>query len=556
MRANDPGGGGAGQLERARPQARPARSRSSGEQHWWQRAVIYQIAVKSFQDSNSDGIGDLRGLMDRIDHLTWLGIDAVWLTPIQRSPMRDFGYDIADFCSIDPSYGTLDDFDELLAKLHARDIKLVLDFVPNHTSDEHPWFAQSRSSRSHPKRDWYVWADPAENGGPPNNWLSRFGGSAWEWDDATSQFYYHAFLKEQPDLNWRNPAVREAMAEVMRFWLRRGIDGFRMDASAVLAEDELLRDDPPEPDDPESKPPPQRLRRVFTDDRRETMQHIEEVRAVLDEFDERVLCGEVQGKTDRIGHFYGEKKPRLHLPLNYALLDSGWDALSLQANIDAYLNAIPDDAWPVWVIGGHDKKRMASKIGQAQCRILAMLALTLRGTPFFYAGDELGMEMMPIPKDRIDDPFEKLVPGYDLNRDPERVPMRWDPSPNGGFTSGEPWLPLGPGVETRNVAAFKRDERSLLALYRRLIALRRREAALTQGKQVPLRSRNDVLAFKRTLGADEIVIVLNTKHEPRRFDIQGEGMLLLSTYLDREETRTSSSLLLRPDEGMLIKLDT
>jgi len=555
MRANSLGGGGAGHSERFRSQAQPAVSQRSGEQRWWQRAVIYQIAVKSFQDSDGDGIGDLRGLIARIDYLTWLGVDAVWLTPIQRSPMRDFGYDIADFCSVDPVYGTLDDFDQLLATLHARDIRLILDFVPNHTSDEHPWFAESRSSRSNPKRDWYVWADPAENGGPPNNWLSRFGGSAWEWDDASGQFYYHAFLKEQPDLNWRNPAMREAMGDVMRFWMRRGVDGFRMDASAVLAEDELLRDDPPEPDHPESKPPPQRLRRVFTDDRRETMQYIEELRSVLDAFDERMLCGEVQGKTDRIGHFYGEERPRLHLPLNYALLDSGWDALSLQANIDAYLNAIPEDAWPVWIIGGHDKKRIASKIGQAQCRILAMLALTLRGTPFLFAGDELGMEMVPIPRDRIDDPFEKLVPGYDLNRDPERVPMRWDSTPNGGFTTGEPWLPLGQGVEIRNVQAFMSDERSLLALYRRLIALRRREPALVRGKQVPLRSRNDVLAFKRTAAADEILIALNTKHEPRRFDVQREGTLLLSTYLDREGARTSNAILLRPDEGMIIKLD-
>jgi len=532
-----------------------ARTHQSAQQTWWQRAVIYQIAVKSFQDSNGDGIGDLRGLISRIDHLSWLGVDAVWLTPVQRSPMRDFGYDIADFCSVDPVFGTLHEFDELLAALHARDIRLILDFVPNHTSDEHAWFIESRSSRSNPKRDWYVWADPAENGGPPNNWLSRFGGSAWEWDELSRQYYYHAFLKEQPDLNWHNPAVRDAMAEVMRFWLRRGVDGFRVDACAVLAEDELLRDDPPEPDKPESKPPPQRLRRVFTDDRRETMRYVEELRAVLDEFDERLMCGEVQGKTDRIGHFYGEEHPRLHLPLNYALLDSGWDAFSLQANIDAYLNAIPKDAWPVWIIGGHDKKRIASKIGQEQCRVLAMLALTLRGTPFFYAGDELGMEMVPIPEDRIDDPFEKLVPGYDLNRDPERVPMRWDGSSNGGFTAGEPWLPLGPDVESRNVEAFKSDERSLLALYRRLIALRRREPALLEGKQVPMRSRNDVLAFKRALGDDKIVIALNTKHEPRGFEMPRGGALLLSTYLDREGTRISSPILLRPDEGVIIKLE-
>ena len=531
-------------------------SEGRGESQWWERAAFYQIALKSFQDSNGDGIGDLRGLIERIDYLAWLGIDAVWLTPFYPSPMRDFGYDISDFCAVNPVYGTLNDFDELVAALRMRGIRVILDFIPNHTSDEHPWFRESRTSRSNPKRDWYVWADSADNGGPPNNWLSRFGGSAWEWDDATGQYYYHAFLKEQPDLNWRNPAVREAMAEVMRFWLRRGVGGFRIDACAVLAEDELLRDDPPEPEADESTPPPQRLRRVFTDDRRETMEYIEGFRSVVDEFDHRVICGEVQGKTDRIGHFYGNGQPRLNLPLNYALLDSEWDALSLQANIDAYLNAIPKDAWPVWVIGGHDKKRIASNIGQQQCRIAAMLALTLRGTPFFFAGDEIGMEMVPIPKESIDDPFEKLVPGFGLNRDPERVPMRWNGGDNGGFTSGEPWLPLGPGLETRNVESFKADERSLLSLYRRLLALRRGEPALLEGSQVPLRSRNDVFAFKRARAGEEILIALNTVNEPRKFGWSGEGKLLLSSYLDREGGRVSGPLLLRPDEGVIVKLST
>jgi alpha-glucosidase len=426
--------------------------------------------------------------------------------------------------------------------------------VPNHTSDEHAWFAESRSSRANAKRDWYVWADAADDGGPPNNWLSRFGGSAWEWDEQTDQYYYHSFLKQQPDLNWRNPAMRAAMADVLRFWLRRGVDGFRVDASAVLVEDELLRDDPPNPDYDESMPPPQRLQRVFTDDRRETMTYLEDLRAVIDEFEDRVLCGEVQGKTDRIGHFYEGERPRLQMPLNYSLLDSGWDALSLQGHIDAYVNAIPDDAWPVWVIGGHDKKRIASKIGQAQCRVLAMLALTLRGTPFFFAGDEIGMELVPIPKDRIDDPFEKLVPGYDLNRDPERTPMRWDASEKGGFTTGEPWLPMGSDVASRNVETSRRDPHSLLTLYQQLIALRRREPILASGKQVPLRSLNDVLAFKRSAPEGELLIALNTVHEPRKFHVPQSGRVLLSTRLDQEGATVSGALLLRPDEGVIVKL--
>jgi alpha-glucosidase len=344
------------------------------------------------------------------------------------------------------------------------------------------------------------------------------------------------------------------MGDVLRFWMKRGVDGFRVDASAVLAEDDLLRDDPPNPDTNEDTPPPQRLQRVFTDDRRESMGYIEEIRSVIDEFDDRVVAGEVQGKTDRIGHFYGNAKPRLHLPLNFALLDSPWDALSLQAHIDAYMNAIPEHAWPDWVIGGHDKKRIASKIGQPQARVLAMLLLTLRGTPMLFAGDEIGMEQQEVPPNRVNDPFEKLVPGYGLNRDGERVPMRWDDSPLAGFTSGEPWLPLGKDVATRNVAALQADHSSILWLYRRLIELRRREPAFTAGEYLPLRSRNDVLAYKRVTKALQFLVALNLVHQPRRLDWEGRGRLVLSTYLDRDGTAVREPPLLRPDEGVIIEL--
>ncbi|MBV9969181.1 MAG: DUF3459 domain-containing protein, partial [Xanthobacteraceae bacterium] len=429
--------------------------------------------------------------------------------------------------------------------------RLIIDFVPNHTSDRHPWFLESKSSRAAPKRDWYVWADAADDGGPPNNWLSRFGGSAWQWEDVTGQYYYHAFLREQPDLNWRNPDLRDAMADVLRFWLKRGVDGFRMDASAVLAEDVLLRDDPPDPSASDRTPPPQRLRRVFTDDRPESMIYIEQLRSVVDEFPDRMLCGEVQGKTDRIGHFYGTQRPRLHLPLNFALLDSPWDALSLQATIDAYLNAIPATAWPDWVIGGHDKIRAAEKIGQHQARILAMLLLTLKGTPFLFAGDELGATQVSIPPERTRDPFERLVPGFGLNRDPERSPIRWDATSGGGFTHGKPWLPLGP--PERNVESLRHDPRSILSLYRELIALRRREPALTAGNHEPRRSRNDVLSYARTLETDEIVVALNIAREPRKFLWSGRGTLLLTTHLDQQSHPVEGPIQLRADEGLVIK---
>jgi alpha-glucosidase len=277
---------------------------------------------------------------------------------------------------------------------------------------------------------------------------------------------------------------------------------------------------------------------------------------VVDEFEDRVLAAEVQGKTDRIGHFYGEAHPRFHLPLNFALLDSPWDALSLQANIDAYFNAIPDGAWPDWVIGGHDKRRAAGKVGQPQARILAMLLLTLKGTPFLFAGDELGMEQVPIPPDRAQDPYEKLVSGYGLSRDPQRTPMRWDGTSTGGFTTGDPWLPMGNDVAARNVTRFQADERSLLWLYRRLIHLRRTEPALVAGEQVPMRSRHDILMYTRAWAGEEIVVALNTVHQPRKLEGLGEATLLLSTALDREQMSISGSILLRADEGIIVKIST
>jgi alpha-glucosidase len=520
---------------------------------WWRTAVIYEIAPLSFQDTDGDGKGDLKGIESRVEYLQWLGVDAVWLTPFFPSPMLDFGYDIADYCAVDPVFGTLEDFDRLIGQLHRRGIRLILDFVPNHTSHQHPWFVDSRSSRTSAKRDWYVWADPSPNGGPPNNWLSRFGGSSWQWDEATGQFYYHAFLLEQPDLNWRNAEMRSAMADVLRFWMRRGVDGFRVDASAVLTEDALLRDDPVDPEAGENTPPPQRLQRVFSDDRPDNMRHLEEIRNVIDEFDERLLCGEVQGKIDRIGHFYGNDHSRLHLPLNFALLSSRWDAVSLQATIDAYFNAIPDGGWPDWVIGGHDKQRIASKIGQPQARVLAMLLLTIRGTPFFFMGDELGMERGKVPVEAVQDPFEKLVPGYGLDRDPERVPIRWDATPKGGFTDGAPWLPMGTDTHC-NVVELQKDPFSILNLYRELIRLRKQTPALHSGDYAPLRSQNDILAYERFTATERYRIALNITHEPRRAEIDGGGTVALSTYLDRRSLQLTTPLLLRPDEGVIVKL--
>jgi alpha-glucosidase len=522
---------------------------------WWQRAVIYQIYPLSFQDTDGDGRGDLPGLLARLDYLTWLGVDAVWLGPIYPSPMADFGYDIADFTDVDPRFGTLADLDRLLDALHARGIRLLLDFVPNHTSHVHPWFVESRASRDHPKRDWYVWADPGPDGGPPNNWRSRFGGSAWAWDAATGQYYYHAFLKEQPDLNWRHPQVRAAMAEVLRCWLRRGVDGFRIDAAAVLAEDAQLRDEPPDLDADEGTPPPERLKRVYTNYQPEVLEWLAELRCVVDEFPERVLLGEVEASGDQIADFCGDdQRPILHLPLNYRLLDTPWEAPALAAMIEQYLGALPPSAWPNWVIGSHDKTRVASAVGEAQARIAAMLLLTLPGTPIVFAGDELGLRDVPIPSADSRDPFERQVPGYGLNRDPERAPMLWDARANAGFTTGTPWLPVAGDYVRCNVAVARAEHHSILQLYRQLIALRHAQPALVEGEYTRLSVTQAMMAYARSHADRRLLVVLNMSAAPHTYDLKRSGRVRLSTHLDRGDEGLSHQVALRSHEGLVIAL--
>jgi alpha-glucosidase len=525
---------------------------------WWQRGCIYQIYPLSFQDTNADGRGDLPGILSRLEYLTWLGVDAVWIGPIYPSPMADFGYDITNFTAVDPVFGSLRDFDRLIAALHARHIRLLLDFVPNHTSDQHPWFRESRSARDNPKRQWYIWADAAPDGGLPNNWLSRFGGSAWEWDAATGQYYYHAFLKEQPDLNWRNPQVRAAMADVLRFWLRRGVDGFRVDAAAVLAEDVLLRDDPPNPAADEHMPPPERQKRVYSDTRPEVFEWLRALRTVVDEFPDRVLLGEVDTSGDRLAHFYGDPaRPILHAPLNYRLLDTPWEAAVVARTILAYLDRLPRHGWPNWVLGSHDKKRVASRIGPEQARNAAMLAFTLPGTPIFYAGDELGMHDVPVTVEQSRDPFGRQVSGYGLNRDPERAPMQWDASRNAGFTKGTPWLPIASDYARRNVEGERIDSHSLLTLYRELIALHHAEPTLAAGWYRALRASGDLIVFVRESAGRRLLVMLNLSVQPQRGNLGGErsGRVMLSTYLDRAGERLSDPITLRQHEGLIIALE-
>ena len=502
---------------------------------WWQSGVIYQIYPRSYQDSDGDGVGDLRGIARRLSYLTDLGVDAIWLSPIFPSPMADFGYDVADYTGIDPRFGTMADFDALLAEAHRLGLKLLLDLVPNHSSDRHPWFLESRSSRTNPKRDWYIWRDAKPNGSPPNNWISDFGGPAWEWDAATGQYYAHAFLKEQPDLNWRNPELRAAMLDVLRFWLERGVDGFRIDVLWHMVKHAQFIDNPPNPDWDEGMADMDRVLQLNSTDQPEVHAIAAEMRGVADSFPgDRLLIGEIYLPVPKLMRYYGTPEAPEVQPFNFQLIDAPWRAQALAKLIADYEAALPPGAWPNWVVGNHDRPRVAAKLGEAQARIAAMLLLTLRGFPTLYYGDELGIADVAIPPDRIQDPRELREPGKGLNRDPVRTPMAWDASANAGFTGGAPWLPLHDDWPTRNVAVEADDPRSMLSLHRALLALRRMHRALALGEFRPIATESDVLAYQRVLEDERIVVVLNLSANEQQVALpEGEYHLLL-TSLSRE----------------------
>jgi alpha-glucosidase len=525
---------------------------------WWQRGVFYQIYPRSFRDRSGDGIGDLPGITERLDHLVELGVDALWISPCFPSPMADFGYDVSDYCNIDPRFGTLADFDALVLAAHRRGLRVVLDFVPNHTSHLHPWFLESRSSRAHPKRDWYLWRDPAPDGGPPNNWISDFGGSSWEWDEATGQYYHHAFLKEQPDLNWRHPAVQREMYGVLDFWFRRGVDGFRIDVLWHLVKAEGFPDNPPNPDWNPSLGEMHRVLQRHSTDQPEVHAIASEMRRIADAYGERVLIGEVYLPLERLMHYYGREAPGAHLPFNFQLVEAPWNARGIAKLIADYEAALPDGAWPNWVLGNHDRPRIAARVGEAQARVAAMLLLTLRGTPTLYYGDELGIGRVEIAPSDVQDPRELREPGLGLGRDPVRTPMPWDASDQAGFTTGTPWLPLNADARERNVERQSRDPGSLLALHRRLLALRRAHPALAIGTIELLGGvEDDVLAYVRREGSERLLVALNLGSRARTL-VLPDGVqrlrILASTLSTTVVTTGGERLALRPDEGLVLAL--
>lgn len=447
---------------------------------WWKPAVLYEVYVRSFADSDGDGIGDLSGIVARLDHLRGgpdsLAIDAIWLTPIHPSPLADMGYDVADYRAVDPVLGDLATFDRLVAACHDRGIRVLMDLVVCHTSVQHPWFAVAQSSRSDPHRDWYIWADPAHDGGAPNGWLAAFGGSAWSFDEATDQYYLHTFYPEQPDLNWRNPQVAAAIGDVVRFWRSRGVDGFRVEAFNVALKDESLRENPP-PAGPASLPYGHRQYPLWNTDRPEVIEAAHTLRrAVRKGEPDPLLLGETYVPMERLGGYLGNRPGEaFDLVFDFEFLYAGWDADRLRFVVDRAEGLLPAHGWPCRALSSNDNPRHATRFGERALRAAAVLLLTLRGTPVLYMGEEIGMsDVLPPPGVSFDR----------AGRDACRSPMQWADEPGGGFTTGTPWLPLG-DTHRINVSDQRADSASLLSLYRRLIAERHGSRARRRGPAEP-----------------------------------------------------------------------
>lgn len=532
---------------------------------WYQRATLYHIYPLSFADSNGDGFGDLRGIINHLDYLSTsdgagLGVGAVWLSPIFVSPMADWGYDVADFTAIDPRFGTMADFEELLAKLHERDIKLLLDYIPNHTSVLHEWFRDSQVGKASAKRDWYIWADPAVDGGPPNNWLSHFGGSAWELDEKSAQYYLHTFLPQQPDLNWRNPEVREAMLDVLRFWLAKGVDGFRTDAVMGIIKDAQLRDDPPNPKYvPGVSDPGTKYLRLHSAGQNELSDVLEAFCDVLAAKPGKYLVSEAYLNIQGMQQMYRAcTRHPLHAPFNFNLMTLEWSAAIYRSFIDEYEASLSPNDWPNYVLGNHDRHRLVSRVGPARARLVGLLQLTLRGLPVVYYGEELGLPDTPIAARQINDPLELRVPGFDLGRDPARTPLPWSSETGGGFTAGTPWLPLGPTSWGLDVSSEQKDPESSLSFYQHLIHLRLQSPALTEGDYRSMKVNNEqVYVFLRETEKQRFMIVLNYSNKKEMVTLHGQaGKWVAGTHLTHGDGEPvgPGELELAPYEGRVYEM--
>jgi alpha-glucosidase len=527
----------------------------TSEAPWWQRAVLYQIYPRSFADSDADGIGDIRGIIDRLDHLDWLGVDGLWLSPITVSPNADWGYDVADYCAVQPDLGTMADFDRLVAEAGRRDIRVLLDIVPNHTSEEHPWFVASRRSRSSPRRDWYVWADPTAEGAPPNNWVSSFGGPAWTLDPATGQYYLHNHLSEQPDLNWWNEEVRSEFDGILRFWFDRGVAGFRIDVCNIIIKDALLRDNPPATEDDDFEAQLFGQRPVYSGNRPEVHDVIRRWRRLADSYDTpRTLIGETPVKVPELARFYGDGADELHLAFNFPFISAPLDPVAMRDVVHDTERCLPPGAWPAWTGSNHDMSRFASRWAdgdERKARVALLMLLCLRGTPVLYQGDEIGLEDVPVAKDDLRDPLGVAYFPVYAGRDAMRTPMPWRDGPGGGFTAPgtRPWLPLGPTARC-NVERQRSEPDSMLLLTRDLIALRRRSPDLQTGTYETMTAPDGVWAWLR---GGHTIVVLNMSESDVSLETP-PGQVLIGTDRQRDGEAFVDAVALRGWEGVVAEV--
>lgn len=517
---------------------------------WWRGGVIYQVYPRSFQDTNGDGVGDLPGVMRRLDHIASLGVDAVWLSPITQSPQADMGYDVSDYKEVDRLFGTLEDFDNLVERAHALGLKVIMDQVLSHTSDKHPWFRESRLSRTNSRADWYVWADPKRDGTPPNNWPSVFGGRAWEWNPSRGQYYFHNFLAEQPDLNFHNPEVQDEVLDVLRFWLERGVDGFRLDTVNYYFHDATLRSNPPARRPrhlPYAVNPYDMQEHKFSKSQPENVSFLKRVRALMDEFPGAATVGEVGDSHIglKLMGEYTSGGDKLHMAYTFDMLGNEFSAAHFRGKMKRFFDANVD-GWPCWSFSNHDVDRHISRWarhaldGKALAAQAAALLIALRGSICIYQGEELGLPQADILFEELTDPPGiRFWPQY-KGRDGERTPMPWEPgeAPN-GFSTGRPWLPIKPEHSALNVATENTNPDSTLARYRAALAFRRAHPALIDGDITFFKVNEPVLAFRRTDDVESVVCLYNLSPTTVKITVRGEGTLLLSQAAERRKEKVT-----------------
>ena len=520
---------------------------------WWKNGIVYHVYPQSFKDSNNDGYGDLQGIIQKLDYIEELGIHAIWLSPVYQSPLVDGGYDISDYKNIHPDYGTMDDFRQLLDEAHKRNIRIIMDLVLNHTSDQHPWFLESKSSKENPKRDWYIWHPPC-NGKAPNNWRTNFGKKAWRYDPLTEEYYFHSFFREQPDLNWRNPEVKRVMFDIVSFWLDMGVDGFRLDVINMIFKNYSFQND--------SIKALFSNNRVFNRNQPEVYEVLKEFRLLLEQYPDKTSVGEIYapppGDSKLAAGFLGNGSDMLHLAFDFSLIFSVWQASSYYKIIRNYYQHIPQKGWPCFFLSNHDIGRSVGRTilsfyKHSKAKLHATLLLTLKGTPFVYYGDEIGMENTDIPKHKIRDLYGKLFYPFYKGRDGARTPMQWNDTDFAGFSMVEPFLPINNNHKSINVETSSKDEKSVYATYKKLIKLRNQHPVLQSG-EIKFMNKGDknVLIYSRYSENKKIVVFLNFGFLPKKIKNTEVSTILFSTH-EKNNKEIEGNILLEAYEGLVIE---